>query len=173
MARSPPAGQHRNMVIDAMHDDDIRSACESAAAERGLGLRLGLAACPAAVIVTGHLVVQFAASRGQLDGGFVALLLADLLPVGIYVLGTRRSDTVMVRGYVLFTVVAGSWMLGWIEGGNQFAGMWVFLGWMVALTIAARGRVATAPARRPRARPLPPAAARRAAAEFWLSTGSG
>lgn len=129
----------------------------------GSNPKCALAACTAAVIVTGHLFVQFAASRGVLDTGFVVLLLADLLPVGIYSFGTRRPDTVMVRGYVLFTVVAGSWMLLWIEDGNQFAGMWVFIGWMVALVIAAGGRVATAPARRPQEPSVPPAAARRAA----------
>lgn len=128
------------MAIDGKQDEDMGSASD---------LRRALAACTAAVIMTGHLVVQFAASRGELDSGFVVLLLADLLPVGIYSFGTRRPDTVVLRGYALFTVVAGSWMLVWIEDGNQFAGMWVLLGWMVALVIAAGDRAATAPARRP------------------------
>ena len=46
-----------------------------------------------------------------------------------------------MSGYLLFAAVATSWALFHIEDGNQFAGVWVFFGWMLALAVAGSGAV--------------------------------
>ncbi len=58
---------------------------------RWLSIRLGLAACTAAVVVTGHVAGQLAGMHGRLDDGFFALLLLDLLPVLVYAIGTHGA----------------------------------------------------------------------------------
>ena len=106
---------------------------------RWLSIRLGLAACTAAVIVTGHVAGQLAGMHGRLDDGFFALLLLDLLPVLVYAIGTRRPRTVVVCGCLLFAMVAAGWTMLMIEDGNQFAGVWVVTGWMLAMFVATAG----------------------------------
>lgn len=116
-------------------------AANCAPGGRWVWLRAGLAVCTAAVVVTGHLVVQFGRRSSEVDAGFLVLLVADLVPVCIYVVGVRRPGTVMVSGYLLFAIVAASWALFRLEDGNQFAGVWVLFGWMVALAVAGAGAV--------------------------------
>jgi hypothetical protein len=111
----------------------------SAAPTLWLWIRLGLAACTAAVVVTGHAVGQLLGKHGRLDDGFFALLLLSLLPVLIYAIGTRQPTTVVVCGSLVFVVTASGWALLLAENGNQFAGVWVMLGWMLALVVATAG----------------------------------
>ena len=108
-------------------------------AGQALWLRLGLAGCTAAVVLTGHLAGQLAAKGGRLDEGFFALLLLDLLPVLVYGACTRRPATVVVCGYLVFAPVAAGWALLTIESGNQLAGVWVVYGWTLALAVATAG----------------------------------
>jgi hypothetical protein len=106
---------------------------------RWVGLRIGMAACTAGIVATGHAVVQFGRPGAAVDGGFVLFLLAGLLPAGIYVAGTRQPGTVLVSGYCVFAFTAAAWALFGIEDGNQFAGVWVFMGWALAAASATAG----------------------------------
>ncbi len=45
----------------------------------------------------------------------------------------------VVCGCLVFAMVAAGWTMLMIEDGNQFAGVWVVNGWMLAMVVATAG----------------------------------